>query len=313
MSPLLFALTFVAVLFLLEGIYYVVRGTDQERARQLKERLRELARRKSAESAVTTGEGTMVRSPAKYTLFDDLETLLARAGSSQSVARFLTMSAALAFIGFALLAYFAGSSLRSLPGLFVGILPVFLMRRAAAKRMQKFSEQLPEALELLTRSLRAGHALSAGFQLVGEETDDPLGTEFALVSEEIRFGLDLRDALENLTKRVDDKDLPYLTTAVLIQRQTGGNLAELLEKLGGLLRSRIQFHGRVRAMTSQGRGAANFLAFWMPAMIGILLVVSPGYLTPMFETPEGRVWLGAAAAIDVVAFLLAREIANVEV
>ena len=96
--------------------------------------------------------------------------------------------------------------------------------------------------------------------MVGDEFPDPIGTEFGLVAEEIRLGLDIRDALDNLTGRVENPDLPYFSTAVLIQRQTGGNLAELLDKLGTLLRERIQFYGRVRALTAQGRMAAIFLA-----------------------------------------------------
>ena len=184
MTPMLFALAFLASLFLLEGVYRVRLGSQHERATQVKDRLRDLARRKRGRVSESS-EDSMVRAATRGgELLGSLELTLARAGSTQSVARFLLVSLALALAGFMLLMIVAGTPLRAAPGLAAGILPLFMTRRAGTKRMQKFAEQLPEGLELLTRSLRAGHALSSGFQLVGEELADPLGTEFAVVAEE---------------------------------------------------------------------------------------------------------------------------------
>ena len=148
--------------------------------------------------------------------------------------------------------------------------------------------------------------------MVGEELPDPIGPEFALVAEEIRLGLEIRDALANLINRVDNEDLPYFNTAVLIQRQTGGNLGELLDKLGGLLRERTQFHGRVHALTAQGRGAATFLALWLPFIIGVVWMVAPEYLRPLFENDWGHAVLASAFAIDAFAYYLSLRISNVE-
>ena len=148
--------------------------------------------------------------------------------------------------------------------------------------------------------------------MVGEELADPIGTEFGLVSEEIRMGLQVGEALDNLMRRVDNDDLPYFTTAVLIQRQTGGNLAELLDKLCSLLRERFQFKGRVHAMTAQGRGAATFLALWMPGIVVLLWFVAPAYLAPLIENDWGHAVLAGAAGIDLLAYYLALRIADVE-
>jgi tight adherence protein B len=178
--------------------------------------------------------------------------------------------------------------------------------------MRTLDTQLASGLELITRSMRSGHSLVAGFQMVGEELPDPIGTEFAVVAEEVRLGLELRDALGNLMRRVDNENLPYLTTAVLIQRQTGGNLAELLDRLSTLLRERIQFRGRVRAMTAQGRGAANFLALWLPFILILIWVMAPGYLQPLLENRWGHYVLAAAFAIDGLAYVIALRISNVE-
>jgi tight adherence protein B len=160
--------------------------------------------------------------------------------------------------------------------------------------------------------MRSGHSLVAGLQMVSEELADPIGTEFGVVAEEVRLGLELRDALSNLMRRVDNENLPYLTTAVLIQRQTGGNLAELLDRLSTMLRERTQFTGRVRALTAQGRGAATFLALWLPLIVCLVWMVSPAYIAPLLENRWGHYTLGAAFALDGLAYFMALRIADVE-
>ncbi len=178
--------------------------------------------------------------------------------------------------------------------------------------MRAFDVQLSSALELVTRSMRSGHSLISGFQMVGEELPDPIGTEFGIVAEEVRLGLELRDALANLMRRIENENLPYLTTAVLIQRQTGGNLAELLDRLSTLLRERTQFTGRVRALTAQGRGAATFLALWLPFIIIVVWMVAPDYIRPLFENRWGHYVLGGAIGLDILAYYMALRIADVE-
>jgi tight adherence protein B len=310
--PLVFILGFLSFLMLMEGLYPTKGSDERERTRRMKERLREFSRSLKPVAPKAT-EATIVRvAPRRRGIAEQLQSLLLRAGTAQTARRFLVVSLGVSLLGFLAIYLLTESTFRAAPGVLLGALPLVVVRRKASKRMQKFAEQLPEGLELLTRTLRAGHALSAGFSLVGEETPDPLGTEFSLVAEELRFGLELRDALENLNARVGNPDLPYFTTAVLIQRQTGGNLAELLESLGSMLRDRIQFSGRVRAMTAQGRGAATFLALWMPAMIALLMVVAPTFLDPMFQTSIGWILLTAALAIDVLAYVIARRIADVQ-
>ncbi len=148
--------------------------------------------------------------------------------------------------------------------------------------------------------------------MVSEELSDPIATEFGVVAEEVRLGLELRDALGNLMRRVENENLPYLTTAVLIQRQTGGNLAELLDRLGTLLRERTQFSGRVRALTAQGRGAATFLALWLPFIIALVWFVAPDYIRPLFEYRWGHYVLASTFALDGFAYYLALRIADVE-
>lgn len=308
MRFMIFILMFLAGLLALEGLSMLLRRrSDPKRVR---ERLRTMAARVSQKD---TGN-SILRGPRQLRSVSGsgLEKLLYRAGGKLTLARFLWLSLAMGAGGFGSLCFLFESPVRAVPGLLAGLWPLITTRRTAARRMRDFEEQLPEALDLMTRSLRTGHALGAGFQMVGDELHDPIGSEFGLVAEEVRMGLDVRDALENLMDRIPNPNLPYFTTAVLIQRQTGGNLAELLDKLGTLLRERIQFAGRVRGMTAQGRGAATFLALWLPAIMVILFLAAPLYVAPLIENDWGHMVIAAAFAIDGLAYFLSLRISDVE-
>jgi len=305
----LIALYVLTGLLALEGISAMLRArSDPARTRK---RLEGLAQR-VAEADAAGDSILRERAGLRLPNASGLERLLYRAGGPMTVGRFLILSGVLAGGGFLGLFLLTEDAFRSFPAVLLGLLPWMALRRSAAKRTLLFEEQLPEALELLTRCMRTGHALGAGFQMVGEEFADPVGTEFGMVAEEIRLGLEIREALENLMDRVDNDDLPYFTTAVLIQRQTGGNLAELLDKLGTLLRERIQFHGRVRALTAQGRGAATFLALWLPFIVVVVWLVAPDYLRPLIENDWGNGVLAAAFGVDALAYYMALRIADVQ-
>jgi len=312
MEFMIYVLCFLAALLAIEGVAVLLRRRRVDPGR-VRDRLRTLALRVSTVEA-SAENGSILRSHGGLRLasLGRLELLLYRAGAGLTVSRFLALSLILAAAGFVAVFLLTENPWRAVPALLPGLLPWFWMSRTAKKRMRKFEEQLPDALELLTRSMRAGHALVSGFQMVGEELADPISIEFALVSEEIRLGLDIRDALENLMHRVENPDLPYFATAVLIQRQTGGNLAELLDKLGTLLRERAQFSGRVRALTAQGRGAATFLALWLPFILVVVWLVAPLYLTPLIENSWGHAVLAGAIGLDLVAYAMAVRIADVQ-
>jgi tight adherence protein B len=310
MEIMVFVFVFVAALLGLEGLAEISnRRSDPSRVRN---RLSNLATRVGSVEVDSGGSLLRRRGASSIRKMLELELLLYRAGSLMSVRQFLALSAVLAAAGFCVVFAFTQDSFRSAPALLIGILPLFTIRSKAGKRMRAFDTQLSSALELVTRSMRSGHSLVAGFQMVGEELSDPIGTEFGVVAEEVRLGLELRDALGNLMRRVENENLPYLTTAVLIQRQTGGNLAELLDRLSTLLRERTQFSGRVHALTAQGRGAATFLALWLPFILCVLWVMAPDYLAPLVENTWGHIVLAGAFALDILAYFLALRIADVE-
>ena len=310
MEFMIFVFVFVAALLVLEGLTAIF-GRRSDPAR-VKNRLSNLATRvgnvevKDGESILRRGGTSHLRKIL------ELELLLYRAGSLMSVRRFLVVSAGYAAVGFFCTFALTQDFLRAAPALVMGVLPLLWARSKSNKRMRTFDAQLSHGLELVTRSMRSGHSLISGFQMVSEELEDPIATEFGVVAEEVRLGLELRDALGNLMRRVDNENLPYLTTAVLIQRQTGGNLAELLDRLSTLLRERSQFSGRVRAPTAQGRGAATFLALWLPFIIVLVWVMAPDYIAPLFEYRWGHYTLAGAFGIDILAYFIALRIADVE-
>ena len=310
MEFMIFVFVFVGALLALEGLAELF--SHRRDPARVRKRLGNLASR-VGNVEMESGESILRhRGSSSIRKLLELELLLYRAGSLMGVRRFLAVAAAFAAIGFFSAFALTQDSLRSAPGLLLGVLPLLWARRKAKKRMKAFNDQLSNGLELVTRSMRSGHSLIAGFQMVGEELADPIGTEFGIVAEEVRLGLELRDALGNLMRRIDNDNLPYLTTAVLIQRQTGGNLAELLDRLSTMLRERIQFAGRVHALTAQGRGAATFLALWLPFIICVVWMMAPDYLRPLLENRWGHYTLAAAFGLDGLAYFMALRIADVE-
>jgi len=180
------------------------------------------------------------------------------------------------FLGVFLLSILLKSFALSLVGICFGLLPFFYAKVKKDRRMKKFEEQLPEALELLARSLRAGHALTGGMQMVAQEFPDPLGTEFGRVLAQISLGVSVEQALKNLTERVDCPDLKFLTVSVLIQRETGGNLAEILDSIGRLIRERFKLKGRIRTLSAEGRLSAVILVL-LPMFVALAItVLNPG-------------------------------------
>jgi tight adherence protein B len=310
MQFMVFVFVFVGALLALEGLAEIFnRRSDPARVRS---RLTNLASRVGNIELESGGSILRRRGASHIRKLLELELMLYRAGSLMSVRKFLALSLALSALGFLIVFSLTQDSFRSAPAILTGILPLVLVRSKAGRRMRAFDTQLSSGLELVTRSMRSGHSLVAGLQMVGEELADPIGTEFGIVAEEVRLGLELRDALGNLMRRVENENLPYLTTAVLIQRQTGGNLAELLDRLSTLLRERTQFTGRVHALTAQGRGAATFLALWLPFILCVLWVMAPDYLMPLFENRWGHYVLAGAFGLDILAYFLALRIADVE-
>jgi tight adherence protein B len=162
---------------------------------------------------------------------------------------------------------------------------VLFLHATRARRMARFAEQLPDALDVIVRGVRAGHPFSAALGLVAREMPDPIGTEFGMTSDEIVFGLDVRTAIENLHRRTGQQDLLFFVIAINIQTQTGGSLAEILLRLSRMIRSRSKLRLKIRALTAEGRLSAIFLSLMPFVLVGVITLISPGYYAEVRHHP----------------------------
>ncbi|TWT95978.1 Bacterial type II secretion system protein F domain protein [Botrimarina colliarenosi] len=244
----------------------------------------------------------------------NLERLFAQADVSFSVSQFL-----MACVGAALLGFFAPTTL-GLPIKFAPICSVvfvfipfawLIMKRK--RRMKKFAAQLPEALELVARALRAGHSLGAGMNLVGAEMSPPICQEFSRCFEEQNLGMPLDEALENLTERVPNLDLKFFATAVILQRQTGGDLAEILDKIGRLIRERFKIWGQVQALTGEGRLSGIVLLALPPMLFGAVYRLNPDYLMLLFTDDMGKKMLIGGIVMQLLGAIVIQKIVNIRI
>lgn len=240
--------------------------------------------------------------------------VLEQADLTWTVQRFLVLSAGFA-VGFGIVAYFLGGSLLvAAAGVAFGaLLPYLYVRRARARRLRRFEELLPEAIDLMGRALRAGHPFTAGIKLVGEESAPPVSTEFERLFEEQRFGLPLPDALLGLADRISSLDVRIFITAVLIQREVGGNLAEVLDKLGYTIRERFRIRREIRTRTAQGRMTGYLLAVLPFAAGALLFAINPHYMMPLFKETLGHILIAAALILQMIGFFWIKKIVDIEV
>jgi tight adherence protein B len=196
------------------------------------------------------------------------------------------------------------------PAVLFGAAPSGYLYWLKTQRLKHFNQQLPEALELVSRALKAGHAFSVGLKLVGEEAADPIGIEFRRVFDEVSMGVALPQALQNMTERLDSVDLQFFVTSVLVQRETGGNLAEIMDGLAGLIRRRFELQLKVRALSAEGR-FSGIILFCLPILVGMLLYqLNPEYMGLLFTDPMGQTMAITGGFLMVTgAFVMKRLIA----
>ncbi|MGE5174885.1 MAG: type II secretion system F family protein [Hyphomicrobiales bacterium] len=243
-----------------------------------------------------------------------LELLLYQAGMSMRVGMFLMVVAALAMAGY-FLGYMVFAKL--LHALFFGavgaIVPFLFVQHKKSARMKSFSEEFPDALDLLVSALRAGISFSSSLQIVADESPEPIRSEFAIVVEEQALGLDMREALTNLANRVDSVDLKFFVTAVVLQRDTGGNLTEVLDNTSRLIRDRFRILGDIMTFTAQGRLTGVILTCLPLGIALFMLMVAPDYFHKMWDNPTGRAVLGFGVLMQILGSLMIRKIVNIKV
>jgi tight adherence protein B len=244
----------------------------------------------------------------------NLRMLFEQADVSLDVPKFLMICGALAAVGL-VLPTVAGFSVALGPVMaaFLGLLPIVWLLFRRKRRLKKFASQLPEALELIARALRAGHSLASGFNLVAQEMSQPIGGEFSRTFEEQNLGKPLDESLTALTKRIPNLDLKFFATAIILQRQTGGDLAEILDKIGNLVRERFKIWGQVQALTGEGRLSGVVLLALPPALFVVVYRMNPEYLMLLFTDPLGKKMLVGGVVTQLLGALMIRKIVNIRV
>jgi len=250
----------------------------------------------------------------RMTVARNLELLLYQAGSSMRVGMFLMIMAACAMVAY-LVGYVVFTRLlHALVFLVVGgVAPLLIIHHKKSVRMRAFSEEFPDALDLLVSALRAGISFSSAMQIVADESPDPIRSEFAIVVEEQALGLEMREALANMANRVDSIDLKFFVTAVVLQRDTGGNLTEVLENTSSLIRDSFRILGDIKTFTAQGRMTGMILTCLPLALALFMLVVAPNYFHTMWDNPSGRAVLGFGFLMQLLGSLAIRKIVNIKV
>jgi tight adherence protein B len=227
---------------------------------------------------------------------------------------FMTLSLLLMVLGTgASVALSVPIALAMVPGLIMGFIPWFIVMQKRKKRLKKFLEQMPDALELLARALRAGQSLVAGLQIISEEMPQPIATEFGRVYEEQNLGVTVEDALRGLAERVPILDLRFFVNSVIIQRQTGGDLSEILEKISYVIRERFRIWGQVQALTGEGRLSGTVLIALPFVMLLLIIHLNYDYAAVLWRNETGRRWSLYALGMQLLGAWVIRKIVNIKV
>ena len=323
MSALLVAVIVLVVVAAL--VFTLVSLVDQRnaRARLLKERLtneRKAPERAPEDELALLRDEQLSEIPAFDSLLrrseriSQLQEMLAQGGLNLRAGNFLALSL-LAGVAAGLVAYVL-SNRAEVGGvaLLIGfVLPYGYATVQRNRRFEKFEELFPEAIDTLARAVRAGHAFTTALELITNEVAEPVAGEFRQLFEEQKFGMPVRDALMNLTERVPLVDVKFFVTAVMLQRETGGNLAEILDNLSYVIRERFKIQRQVRVYTAQGRLTMALLMGMPPIIVTVMLFVEPSFIRPLFADPIGHILLVAGIALQTVGYFVIRKIIRIQV
>lgn len=303
---------FIAGLLAVEALYGVWNVNRGPEARRVAQRLRLMSAGGHAAEELDVLKKRDVSKLPRFERWlltlpraDLLDRLLVQSGLNLSVSAFLLWEIVFALL-FGGLAWWFTKMLWFAVAVAVlfAAFPLLYVLRAKFKRQYALLLQLPDALGLISRALRAGHAFSGGLKMVGDEMPDPIATEFRITFDELNFGLSLNEAMMNLARRVDIPDIRYFVIAVLIQRESGGNLAEIFDKIAELIRERLRLLGRVRVLSAQGRMEAWIMTILPFAVAGIMFTLWPQFMSLLWHEDAGRVLLAIAALMMVFGIIV---------
>ncbi|HEX8879712.1 MAG TPA: type II secretion system F family protein [Candidatus Acidoferrum sp.] len=322
MAIIVFLLTFFVVAGVIT-VVWVLAGANvgQEQIRKRMNAVHKAERRGDVSQSLKLVRDEMLsdvpmlhRILLRWSWSSKLQDFLAQAGMRTKPARILLLSAVLGLGSYLVAGFFLRKPHVSLPlGLAVATIPFLVVVMKRRRRLRKFEERFPEALDLLGRAVRAGHAFTTGLEMIAKECGEPLAGEFRTAFEEQNFGLPLRDALLNLSERVPVIDVRFFVTALLIQKETGGNLAEILDGLSRVIRDRFRIYREIQVRTAQGRLTAAILIA-LPIFMAIMIsIINPAYMKVLFEDPKGPLTLGIAGGLQAIGSMILWKIIHFEV
>jgi tight adherence protein B len=328
MDSLFPVLIFILVLVLVELGYFTLRALRSPEKKDVRTRLKALATQGEKDGTVDILKKQKLSEIiwlhhllTRFSVVGRVTHLMEQAGVPRTPGFYILVSITLAVVGLLAGGQFQSAFLPLMPSVFIIIpwmiglaaLPYFYLRIKRTRRFRKFEEKLPEALDLIARSLKAGHAFSSGLRLVSEEMDDPIGNEFGKTLNEINFGVSNQDALINLTTRIPLDDLRFFVISVILQRETGGNLAEILENLAHLIRERFKLNGHVRVLSSQARLSAYILVA-VPFVTAIVVyLINPHFFDAFFENPSGKYVLAVGGVWMTIGIFVMKRVISIRV
>ncbi len=300
----IYAVIFVGILFMVEALYLLVFGKSVRLEGKVNRRLDLLEKGENPEDVLNTlrREREQHRESISLPVLAPLSAKAAQANIAFSPTALVMIMVGLGVFSFFMLTMFTDAALIIRVGVSaaMGYSAVFVwLSNKAKKRVDLFEEQLPDAVELIVRSLRVGHPFSSSINIVAEEMADPLGSEFGMIADEATYGMDVNESLEKLATRIDVQDLKFLAVAVNIQSTSGGNLAEILDGLSKVIRARFKLFRRVKAITAEARWSGWFLSIFPLVALALINVMQPGYYD---EVQQSEFFV--PAALIVGAFLL---------
>jgi tight adherence protein B len=289
-QPLIYALIFVGVFMMVEGVYLVIYGKTLKREKKVNRRLALLEDGKDTEEVmgILRNEREGAEKHERMPVIGPMIEMARHAAITISIPQIAISMVVLAIVAFLLLTLFTGAviHIRIVVALITGYAAFYIwLRGKAKKRISLFEEQLPDALDLMVRSLRVGHPMNAAVGIVAHEMMDPLGTEFGLIADEATYGMSITDALDRMANRVPVPDLRFLAIAINIQSTSGGNLAEILAGLSAVIRARFKLFRKVRAITAEARWSGWFLSIFPVIALLLVQVVQPDYYDRVSDHP----------------------------
>ena len=312
-------LGFLAVVMALEGLYNLWASKYSAEARRLSGRLHALSGEAFAEVAIERGErlgrgGWFQTLIARLEIGARLTHWVESCGTTATAGEMLLLSAGLALLGSLLPALLGRPPILGLAlAVVLAAVPWWRLSRRRSQRIRRFETEFPEALDLMCRALRAGHAFATAVKLVGEEVPEPLGRDFRILFDEMNYGVPVPEALARLAQRVPLPDVSYFVVAVLIQREAGGNLAELLENISSIVRARLKLLGDVRTLSAEGRMSAKILTVLPFAVAVVVNLLNPKFMAVLWTDSTGQTVIGVALLMMCLGILWMRKVIDLHV